>query len=115
MNSSRADSRRSNLMERAVSTLTNCGTGLSSTAPSTSPAGHTPLQPGHPSHRSGKGRGRADKLRGEVSLRVRRVLKKDPTLSMTRLSEKANVSRGYASQARAQALGEHQHNLCPGR
>ena len=63
--------------------------------------------------RSGKGQGRADKPRGEASQRVRRVLKKDPTLSITRLSEKANVSRGYASQVRAQVLSEHQRDPSP--
>jgi hypothetical protein len=64
--------------------------------------------------RSGKGQGHADKPRGEASQRVRRVLKKDPTLSITRLSEKANVSRGYASQVRAQVLSEHQRDPSPG-
>ena len=63
--------------------------------------------------RSGKGQGRTDKSRGEASQRVRRVLKKDPTLSITRLAEKAHVSRGYASQVRAQVLSEHQRDLSP--
>ena len=64
--------------------------------------------------RSGKGQGRADKPRGEASQRVRRVLKKHPTLSITMLAEKANVSRGYASQVRAQVLSEQQRDPFPG-
>jgi hypothetical protein len=64
--------------------------------------------------RSSTGQGRADKPRGEASQRVRRVLKKHPTLSITRLAEKANVSRGYASQVRAQVLSEHQRDPFPG-
>jgi hypothetical protein len=109
-----ARSRRSNLMERAASTLTNCGTGLSSTAQSRL----TSWSHIHCSQRRtsfGQGVGRADKLRGDASQRVRRVLKKDPTLSMTRLSEKANVSQEYASHVRAHVLNEHQHNPFPGR
>jgi hypothetical protein len=66
------------------------------------------------SRRSGTGQGSADKPRGEASQRVRRVLKKHPTLSITRLAEKANVSRGYASQVRAQVLSEHQRDPSPG-
>jgi hypothetical protein len=64
--------------------------------------------------RSSTGQGRADKPRGEASQRVRRVLKKHPTLSITRLAEKANVSRGYASQVRAQVLSEQQRDPFPG-
>jgi hypothetical protein len=64
--------------------------------------------------RSGKGQGRADKPRGEASQRVRRVLKKYPALSITRLAEKANVSRGYASQVRAQVFSEQQRDTFPG-
>ncbi len=63
---------------------------------------------------SGKGQGRADKPRGEASQRVRRVLKKYPALSITRLAEKANVSRGYASQVRAQVFSEQQRDTFPG-
>jgi hypothetical protein len=64
--------------------------------------------------RSGTRQGSADKPRGEASQRVRRVLKKDPALSITRLAEKANVSRGYASQVRAQVLSENQRDTFPG-
>jgi hypothetical protein len=66
--------------------------------------------PSRGTRRSGTGQGRADKPRGEASQRVRRVLKKHPTLSITRLAEKANVSRGYASQVRAQVLSEQQRD-----
>jgi len=41
------------------------------------------------------------------------ILKKDPTLSITKLSERANVSHGYASQVHAHVLSEHHHNPFP--
>ena len=57
-----------------------------------------------------RGTRRSGKGRGEASQRVRRVLKKDPTLSITKLSERANVSHGYASQVHAHVLSEHHHH-----
>jgi len=58
--------------------------------------------------RSNTARGFTEKQRGEASQRVRRVLKKHPTASLSQLAEKAKVSRGYASQVRAQVLEEQQ-------
>ena len=60
-----------------------------------------------------RGTRRSGKGRGEASQRVRRILKKDPTLSITKLSERANVSHGYASQVHAHVLSEHHHNPFP--
>ena len=63
-------------------------------------------RPAKTPRRSSKGMAFADKQRGEASQRVRRVLKKYPTASLSQLAEKARVSRGYASQVRAQVLAE---------
>ena len=63
-------------------------------------------RPAKTPRRSSKGMAFADKQRGEASQRVRRVLKKYPTASLSQLAEKAKVSRGYASQVRAQVLAE---------
>jgi hypothetical protein len=71
-------------------------------------------RPAKTPRRSSKGMAFTDKQRGEASQRVRRVLKKYPTASLSQLAEKAKVSRGYASQVRAQVLEEQQRQTSPG-
>ncbi len=51
---------------------------------------------------------RKPKPTGLASKRVYRVLKASPDATLTSIAQKANVSRGYASQIRAQFLSEQQ-------
>ena len=48
------------------------------------------------------------KSNGDAAKRVRKALKVNPGATLTELARKANVSRGYASQIRAQVLKEQQ-------